>query len=216
MPRRLAALAAAAVLCLPAFASGAPAAPQITDATGDAIGMQAALDIVSVRFATTGTTTRTKVGKKVKTTYTPTKLVVTKTLAAAPSTTDLTRYRIEAFIDGCGYLDIYYVTGDAPAGNVWLDCPEGEGLEGGSLFDIMPKTVGKTLVWELGLKMLPKEARVGAVMSEFRAFTDVGDPVTAIIGTGEGAGNVLIIPDDPTIGLAVFDVATGSGSWKIG
>ena len=219
MSRRLAAaLVAAAVLVTPELSSAATPAPQIKDAVGDAVGSQASVDIASVLFKTTGITTTRKVGKKRKTTYTPTKLVITETLAGAPSTQPGVRYRIEATIDGCGQLDIYYTNApDGPVGNVWLDCPESDTLgEGGTLIDMVPKVAGSTLTWELPLKTLPKEARVGSVVSEFRAFTDIGDPVFALLGTGDGAGNLLIIPNDPTAGVAVADVATGTGTWKIG
>ena len=223
MSRRLAAaLAAATVLTAPVFATAAPPAPQIVDAKGDAVGGQAALDIVSVRFSTTGTTTVTKVGKKKKTTYTPTKLVITETLGAAPSTQAGARYVISALIDGCGGIDIYYVNGaDGPTGSVWLDCPEGaSATEGGTLIDMTPKVAGSTMTWELPLKMLPKEARVGAVVSDFRAYNDIGDPVFGLLGTGDGASMALnfeaLDMDDPTRGVAAADSAAGSGTWKIG
>ncbi len=219
MSRRLfAAFAAATVLAAPVVATAAPPAPQITDPSGDAAGGQAALDIVSVRFSTTGTTSVTKVGKKKKVTYTPSKLVITETLGAAPSTTPGVRYRVEAEVAGCGQFDLYYVNGsDAPVGSLWYDCPEGTGpTDGGTLIDLLPKVSGSTLTWTIGLKALPAGTRAGATMSNFRAFTDVGDPVTGILGTGDGASNVLIFGDDPTSGVAVADVATGSGSWKVG
>ena len=223
MHRRLAAaLGAAAIAVAPQLATAAPApAPQITDATGDAVGAQASLDIVSVRFSTTGTTTVTTTGKGKKkrtvTTYTPTKLVITETLAAAPSTQPGTRYRVEATIDGCGQLDVYYTNGaEGPLGSVWLDCPEGALGESGTLLDVFPRISGSTLTWELPLKMLPREVRVGSVLSEFRAYTDLGDPVIGILGTGEGASNALIVPGDPTVGLAVADLATGTATWKLG
>lgn len=218
MSRRLAAavLAATAAFAVSVPSHAAPA-PQIKDATGDAAGGQAALDIVTVRFSTSGTTTVTKVRGKRVTTYTPTKLVVTQTLAAAPSTATGTRYRIEATVDGCGQFDIYYVNGSSgPVGNVWFDCPEGALGESGTLLDVVPKISGATMTWELPLKALPREVKAGSVLSGFRAFTDLGDPVTGILGTGDGAANLLIVPDDPTVGVAVADVATGSGSWKIG
>lgn len=218
MSRRL---AAAALVAAAAFAASVPShaapAPQITDASGDAVGGQAALDIVTVRFSTTGLTTVTKVRGKRVTTYTPTKLVVTQTLAGAPSTTLGTRYRIEATVDGCGQFDIYYVNGaSGPTGSAWFDCPEGGLGESGTLLDVVPKISGSTMTWELPLKTLPREVKVGSVLSAFRAYTDLGDPLTGILGTGEGAANLLVIPNDPTVGVAVADVATGTGVWKIG
>lgn len=216
MSRRIAAALAAAVALAAGPATAAPV-PQIKDATGDAVGGQAALDIVTVQFATTGTTTVTKVRGKRVTRYTPTKLVVTQTLAAAPSTAMGTRYRVEAEIGGCGQFDIYYVNGSSgPVGNVWFDCPEGNLGESGTLLQVLPKISGATMTWEFPLKMLPREVKVGSVMSEFRAYTDLGDPATGIIGTGEGAANLLLIPGDPTVGVAVADVATGTAVWKIG
>lgn len=225
MYRRLAAaLTAATVLTAPVFATAAPPAPQIVDPSGDAVGGQAALDITSVRFSTSGTTTVTKVGKKKvkKTTYTPTKLVITQTLAAAPSTQAGARYVINADIAGCGGIDVYYVNGaEGPTGNVWLDCPEGSGAaDGGTLIDMTPKIAGSTMTWELPLKMLPKEARVGALVSGFQAYTDIGDPVFGLLGTGDGASMLLNFDaldlEDPTNGVAVGDFASGSGTWKIG
>lgn len=217
--RAFAAFAAATVLVSPVLATAAAPAPQIADPSGDAAGGQGALDIVSVRFSTTGTTTVTKVRGKKKVTYTPNKLVITETLAAAPSTTPGVRYRIEADVAGCGQFDLYYVNGaDAPVGTLWYDCPEGSGpADGGTLIDLLPKVSGSTLTWTIALKALPKGTGAGATYSGFRAFTDVGDPVTGILGTGDGLSNVLVLGEsDPTSGVAVADVATGAGAWKVG
>lgn len=220
MSRRLvAALAAAAVVAAPSVSTAAPKpAPQIVDAKGDAAGAQASLDISTVLFTTSGVTTVTRVGKKRKTTYTPTKLVVVETLGAAPNTTPGIRYRIEAEIAGCGQFDIYYVNGESgTTGYVWVDCPESDAVgEGGTLIELSPKVGATTLTWEIPLKALTKDVKVGAVVSGFRAFTDIGDPVTGILGTGDGLSNALVIGDDPSSGVVVADVATGNGAWKIG
>ncbi|MDQ1710791.1 MAG: hypothetical protein QOE45_241 [Frankiaceae bacterium] len=221
MPRLLVtALAAAAVLATPVLAGAAPApAPQIVDPSGDAVGTQSSLDIVSVKFSTTGTTTVIKKGKKKITVYTPTKLVVTETLAAAPSTQAPTRYRIQAEIDGCGSLDLIYANGaDGPVGSLWLDCPEGDAsdpLSGGTLLDVTPKIKGNALTWEFSLKSLPKQVKVGSVISGFRAYTDAADPLTGLIGTGDGASALLNLPTDPTNGKAVVDSGSGTAVWKI-
>jgi hypothetical protein len=222
MPRLLVpALAAAALLAAPAFAGTAPApAAQIVDPSGDAVGSQTAMDIVSVRFSTTGTTTVKTVGKKKITTYTPTKLVVTETLAAAPSATQSVRYRIQANIDGCGSFDLLYVNAaSGPDGSLFLSCPDGgsDPTAGGTLITTTPKIAGNVLEWSFSLKALPAEIKVGSVVSGFTAYTDLADPVFGLVGTGDGASALLNPPTgDPTNAKAVFDAASGTGTWKIG
>jgi hypothetical protein len=220
MPRLLVtALAAAAVLATPALSgAAAPAPPQIVDPSGDAVGSQTALDIVSVKFSTTGTTSVVKKGKKKITVYTPTKLVVTETLAAAPSTTQSARYRIQAEIDGCGGFDLIYANAaDGPVGSLWLDCPAGaDPTSGGTLTNVTPKISGSTLTWEFSLKSLPAEVKVGSAVSSFKAYTDLADPVLGLIGTGDGASALLNVPGDPSNAKAVVDSATGTAVWKIG
>jgi hypothetical protein len=223
MPRLLVtALAAAAVLATPALSgAAAPApAPQIVDPSGDAVGSQAALDIVSVKFGTTGTTSVVKKGKKKITVYTPTKLVVTETLAAPPSTTQSVRYRIQADIDGCGSFDLFYVNAaTGPDGSLFLSCPDGgaDPTAGGTLITTTPKIAGNVLTWDFSLKALPTEIKVGSVVSGFKAYTDVADPVLGLFGTGDGASALLNMPvDDPSNAKAVADAASGTAVWKIG
>jgi hypothetical protein len=220
MPRLLVtALAAAAVLATPALSGAAAPAPQIVDPSGDAVGSQASLDIVSVKFSTTGTTSVVKKGKKKITVYTPTKLVVTETLAAAPSATQSVRYRIQADIDGCGSFDLLYVNAaTGPDGSLFLSCPDGgsDPTAGGTLITTTPKIAGSVMTWEFSLKMLPAEIKVGSAVSGFKAYTDVADPVFGLFGTGDGASALLNLPGDPSNAKAVADAASGTAVWKIG
>ncbi|HVF05471.1 MAG TPA: hypothetical protein VNA20_11585 [Frankiaceae bacterium] len=220
MPRRLvtAALCAAVVATAPVLASAAPAPlPQIVDARGDAAAGQQPLDIVSVLFKTTGVTKVTRVGKRRKVTYTPTRLLIVQTLAAPPSSTTGVRYRVEAVIAGCGNLDVYYANGaGGPVGYVALECPRRDDpTKTGTVTELLPKVAGSTLTWELEIARLPKEVKVGAKVSGFRAFSDVGDPVFGLLGTGDGAENAGPASSAGS-GVAVADVAVGDGEWRLG
>lgn len=220
MPRRLATSALAAVVLagVPVLAAAAPPpAPQIVDARGDAVANQQALDVVSVLFKTTGATKTVRAGKRRKTVYTPTTLVIVETLAAAPSSAPSTRYRIEADVEGCGEFDLYYTAGAGlPAGWVALECPvEDDPTTTGTLYKLLPRVTGSTLTWELPLAELPPQVKLGAKVSGFRAFTDVGDPVYALVGTGDGAENAGAAVDAGS-GTAVADIAVSSREWRLG
>lgn len=221
MPRRLAtaALFAAVVVTAPVLATAAPVrpVPQIVDATGDAVAGQTSMDIASVLFKTTGVTKIVRVGKKWKTTYTPTKLVVVQTLVTPPPTTIGVRFRVEAFISGCGSVDVYYTIGArGPVGYVAFECPRRDDpTKTGTVRELLPRVVGQTLTWEMPFDQLPAQVKVGAKVSRFRAFSDVGDPVFGLLGTGDGAENVG--PDHSAgSGVAVADVAVGDGEWRLG
>jgi hypothetical protein len=183
MRTRLAVLAALAALTAAAVPGHAAAPkPQIVDAPNDAVGGQAATEIVSALWSTTGDTVTTKVRGKKKVVYTPKKLVVTLTLAGAPATNPV-GYRTAADIAGCGNVEFTYQSG-TPGGSIlgdaalWHDC----GSEETVLVAGVKHTVGATsITWEYPLKALG--AKAGAAVTGFVASVDVNEPVFGSDGT---------------------------------
>jgi hypothetical protein len=219
MNRRLALLAAATAVVALAPSSHAatykpnPAVkpkPQIVDKSGDAIAGQTNSDIVNAQFSTVGEVSTKKVGRKRVTHYTPKKLVVSLKLAAAPSSQAGWTYTGNADVAGCGSVSFAYSPnatlgeGSAffsgcgevtqPSIPILLDTPS-------ALITIDPVVKASTITWELGLKAMPKEVKVGKTWSNFSATVDVNEPVFGIVGPGVFGGHV--------------DSATGSGSWKL-
>lgn len=195
---RLFAAAAVAVLAAGIPASAAPA-PQVTDPKGDARTQSAGADIVSVLFGTQGTTS--KVGRK--TVYTPSKLVVTVTYAAAPSADPYVGH-VLTFVDpGCGRVYLEVFAGDS----TWGDAAcLGEGVTLG----VIHKVSGNSIVYTVPLNALGKgNLKVGSALTNLTAYTAVADPVLGI-ETQELAGESPVFVD------ASIDHATSAASYKIG
>lgn len=202
-------LAIAALLAVAAFSAPAEAKPfSYTDAKGDM--PVAGVDIVSVTYATQGTTTTTKVRGKKKTTYTPTHLTVTLELAAAPVDAPGLKYKVESEVEGCGVFSLSY----APAtvysnllgpSNLFLGCGGSDpvGGEGQILF---PKftIAGNKVVWSMSLKTLPKNVRAGSLFSGHNASVDVVEPVLGVQGVEESGGPALV------------DSVTSDATWVLG
>ena len=179
-----------AVMAAPGLAAP-KAAPQISDPKGDSLAGQAALDIVSVLYATTGTGS----GKG----YQPKKLVVTLTLAGPPSTTGVVTYRVVADTDGCGLIDLRWAPGNA-TGTVIGDTYAKFGSCAEAIF-FFPKVQGSVVTFEVGLKVAGIDR--GTVFSDFVARVDASDPAVAEFGTGN------------TPAAGVGDSATGDGTWIV-
>jgi hypothetical protein len=195
---RLLAVAAVAALAAAVPATAAPA-PQITDPAGDARTQSAGADIVSALFGTDGTTQ--KVGKK--TVYTPTKLVVTVTYAAAPSTDPYVSHQVLFTSPGCGsvYLEVY-------SGGTFgvADC-----LPEDASFDVSYKVSGNSIVYTLPFNSIGKQYfKPGTALTDLTAYTAIADPALGY-ETYELTAAPGVLPVDGGI-----DVATSAASYRIG
>ena len=210
MRTRLAVLAAAVAVSAFAAPGGAAAPrPQVVDPAGDAVGGQGGMDITSAVWSTTGTTSVTKVRGRKVTTYTPTKLVVTTNLAAAPTANPPMSYEMSAEVDGCGEVRFTWTPGTVFSeligdSSLWVDCGEADPTTGDTLLlipNVDMKIGAKSVTWTISLKMLPKNVRAGSRWSDFRAAVDVIDPVFGLYGTRD-------------LGQSV-DAGTGAGTWVL-
>lgn len=202
-------LVLAGLLALAAFAAPADAKPfTYSDAKGDM--PVAGVDIVSVTYATQGTTSTSKVRGRTVRTYTPTHLVVTLALADAPVDAPGVRYKVEATVDGCGSFSVAYAPNTVYANllgpaTLFLGCGGADpvGGEGQVLF---PKFAveGSRLVWTTSLKLLPKNVRAGAVFTGHNASVDIVEPVVGVQGSEETGGPALV------------DTAASPATWKLG
>ncbi|HEV2890503.1 MAG TPA: hypothetical protein VGX28_09010 [Frankiaceae bacterium] len=202
-------LVIAALVAVAAFSTPAGAKPfAYDDAKGDMpVG---GVDIVSVSYATTGTTTTTKVRGRKVTTYTPTQLVVTLALADVPVEQPGLKYKVEANVEGCGTFALAYAPGTVYAGisgpsTLFLGCGSSDPVagEGQILFPKFSKD-GNKLVWTLSLKTLPKNVRAGSVFTGHNASVDVVEPILGVQGLEE------------TGGPALLDSATSTATWTLG
>ena len=202
-------LVLAALLAVAAFAAPADAKPfSYTDAKGDM--PVAGVDVVSVTYATQGKTTTSKVRGRKVTTYSPTHLVVTLELAAAPVEAPGVRYKVEAEIEGCGSFSVAYAPNTVYANllgpsSMFLGCGGADpiGGEGQILF---PKFAieGSRLVWTQSIKTFPKNVREGSVFTAHNATVDIVEPVVGVQGSEETGGPALV------------DTATSPATWKLG
>lgn len=161
---RIQLLAALAALALTAPGAQAAAKPQITDPAGDAVALGAGYDIVSGLFKTEGVTER--VGRRAV--YTPTKLVVVVTYAAAVPADDYATQAVRFDAPGCTgvYLQRY-------SGGTWgiADCLA-------DAFDFSVKASGKTVTFTLPFKVLGKAHLFkGGALTGLHTYTAVADPV---------------------------------------
>ena len=193
------AVVAAAALALPA--SGAPA-PQVVDPKGDAKTQSAGADIVSALFGTAGTTQ--KIGKR--TVYTPGKLTVTVTYAAAPSTDPYVSHQVSFTAPGCGnvYLEIFSTGTFGVA-----DCSPPD-----TSFDVSYKIAGNTITYTLPFSTLGKQYfKTGTPLTDLVTYTAFSDPQFGyesqeIAATTHVAG--------VTAAEGAIDFATSAASYRIG
>lgn len=190
----LALLAMAGGLAVPAGA--ARSHPQLSDAAGDS-RVPGVNDIVSGQLATTGSTSYVMVHGKRVAKYTPKNLVATLTLTSAPSTAPATRISFLADVSAChnGFLRFDY----APhvllhVSGLWVwgcgtDSPVGEGkfIEG-----VEPVVKDRTITWTLPLSKMGRDLPLGTVFSNFRASSDIDDPVIGDVGTDFSDGRYSI------------------------
>lgn len=184
-PLILLAVAATALAFVPSGAGAASAKPLITDAKGDARALGSGYDIVSADLYTTGTTK--KVGKK--TVYTPTKLVLTTTFAAPPSSTPGATYNVYADVSACdnGSFNWYYQPGNTlyGEGQLYIDgCGESDAT-GTSMFvgEAYPVVKGSTITWTMPLKAMGPDLPLGTTFTNFRVYADQNEPVANLVGT---------------------------------
>lgn len=197
MRTRLLAVAAVAALAA-AVPATAASAPQITDPTGDARNQSAGADIVSALFGTQGTTA--KVGRK--TVYTPSKLVVTVTYAAAPSTDPYVSHQLTFELPGCGNVYMQVFNGSSTWGDA--DC-----LGEDATFDPSYKMAGSTITWTLPFNSIGKQYfKPGTALTDLVAYTAVAEPVL-------GIESQLVAGDAPVPVDAALDYATTTAAYKI-
>lgn len=175
----LAATAAAAVaVSLPA--SAATPKPQVTDATGDANGVNgqgvatggpsfsspasvAGADVVSVTFATTF--------KKVGTKKVPTGFTVALKLAAAPMSKVI--YRVTAVSSQCTDLFFEYVA----AGSTVVRCPASDPTKPDTEYKVpAAKVTGSTITWRIPATAIP----VGSTFTNLSGTTRLVTSTPAI------------------------------------
>jgi len=181
---RLAAVAALAAIAAAALPSSAGVALVIDDPAGDAnfsglhggtvpAGSQAGLDITKVTFDTT-----VKDGN-------PSAVKIDLTMSAAPSTLPTSSYGIIATHSVCGQLrlQIYYSeSGPTTYGDLAAcganDDPTSTNAEQFAI-DFEPKIEGNILRLQIPFKSLPKEFKVGSIVSEISAYTSTAEFVLA-------------------------------------
>lgn len=201
MSRRVALALTAALVTLGALPGHAAPKPQVVDPKGDSVGAQPGTDIVSVLYATTGT------GKGRS--YKPTRFVVTMTLAGAVITTPGLAYETTATTAACGDVILTAQQGSPYSTALgvngwanWGDCTTGTAPDGVELIRV--KVAGNKLIWDFGLKSIPKPLKIGSVFSSFEARVDPSNPVIPF-------PSYLTFTD-----LGLIDKATGTTPWKLG
>ena len=191
--RRVVAAAAVALSCVLSATATAKTAPQIVDAKGDALGMQAGTDIESVTFELT------RLGRTVN------GFTVTMKLDGPPVRQPGVLYRVYGEHDGCGSFQMSSAATLAlvEQNQVLFSCGSSPDEFGSTstIINVTPKTVGSSLVWTFKLKMLPKEARSGE-MSGLEAFVTLADPVTGILNAAD------FVPQ------SAIDHAVGDGTFR--
>ena len=166
----------------------APVKPQIVDPAGDAVGAQANYDVTGVTFEVTKTAVKsTKVvkGKKVTTTtYTPKDFQVTMTLAGDAKVQPGVSYQI-GVDTGCGHMFVFAYTSAGAAGGTdssmqvslcGADDPTDPDGNAGVQLDHTFAAVGKTLVWTMPYKSVPKEMAIGTSWDAPVAYTALTEP----------------------------------------
>jgi hypothetical protein len=196
------ALAFAAVLGI-ALASAASAAGPATltfpDPKGDNTSPGAAQDITGVTFTTSGTGT----GRN----YVAKNLVITLSLAAAPSTDGTTIYEVAFDQPGCGNVYVSVVPGSIvldPSYNS-AGCGSAADATGSTStsFAGAPEVKGSSFVWTLPMRSLPAPVTPGMTLSGVNAFTDFIDPAFGSFGPGAVTG-------------PLYDTAATDTSYKVG
>ena len=168
----------------------------MSDARGDSL-VPGVNDIVSGQLATTGTTTYAKVHGKRVAKYTPKDLVATLTFTSAPSMAPATRISFLADMTACnhGYVRFDY----APhvllhVSGLWVwGCGTDAAVGSGQFIEgVEPVVKGSTITWKMPLSKMGKQLPLGTVFSNFRASSDVDDPVIGDVGTDFFSGRYSI------------------------
>jgi hypothetical protein len=182
-------LAAAVAVGIAGAASAASAGPKtvtFSDPAGDNVSPGGGQDITGVTWTTAGT------GKGKA--YVAKSLVLTLTLAAAPTTDGTTLYGVDGTLGGCGDFYVNYMPG-AQLGDTfnYADCggdpadPTGSGTS----FEATPEVKGNSIIWTLPIKSLPGDVKAGSTFTGLNALTDFVDPVTGIFGSYGAGGPAL-------------------------
>jgi hypothetical protein len=187
-PARLAlASAGLAVVGLVGAASAAPkpivTGPKtlvVADPAGDERGGMASTDIASVTLTTTGKTTSKKVKGKTVTTYTPTALVVSLNLSAAPSTLPATNFEVGADTSACGSLSLYRDGGDLASGG-FVGCGSPADATGSTSTAVdAPAVVGNSVVWTMPFVTLPAEMKAGSSITGIHGYVSIAEPLSGV------------------------------------
>jgi hypothetical protein len=176
---------AAIAVAVAGVASANPPGPNtltFTDPAGDNVSPSSASDITGVTWSTLMKGKAHGLGKG-RGKYTPTALVVTLTLAAAPAS-DSTVYAVDANLPGCGDFLLTYAPGATLESFNYADCggdPSDPTTQGSSTFDAAPEVVGSSIVWTLPFKSLPGDVKPGTTFTGLNAYTDFTDPAIGLV-----------------------------------
>lgn len=180
-------LAIAGGLATPAGALPATSYPQMSDAAGDSL-IPNFDDIVSGQFTTTGTTSYVKVHGKRVARYTPKNLVVRLVFTSAPSDAPGTRVSFIADVTAChnGFMRFDYAPHVAlHVSSLWVwGCGTSAAVgEGKFIEGVEPVISGSVMTWTMPLSAMGKDLPRGTVFSNFRASSDIDDPLIGDVGT---------------------------------
>lgn len=184
--------------------SAGPKTLTVADDAGDARGAQAGTDIKQIVFTTTGKTATKKVRGKMVKSYTADTLVVTMTLAAAPTALPPVVYEVDSVSSTCGGIYLYWDPQEIASGG-FVSCgsaPDATGSTSTTL-DVVPVVTASTITWTMPLNTLPKEMRIGSSITDIHSYVAVAEPNT-------GASTALLTP------AGDFDDADSGAAYKIG
>ena len=189
---------------LAAVASPGHAAPfDYRDLKDDALLPEPGLDIVLVKYETTGA----GAGRR----YVPKNLVVTVTAAGPIVRAAGVTYVMTAETSTCGELKLQYSDGTAKAvatgfpATAFAECGTDASA---SVLDPVAKVNGATLTLTLPLAALPPELVRGTKLTEFRTTTEVRDPVVAGLPWASHTDFFILPP-------AAVDSAYSGGKWSL-
>lgn len=180
-----------AALAVVMAGSARPAGPlTYTDDAGDALDGRASMDIVRV---THDLRQVNKAG--------PPSLVFEMELAAPPES-ELVSYYVMSEIEECGSFYASFRPGSVVFGAALAIAPAdfyhscGDGPGDGAILPAVFRIDGNVLRWAVALDSLPKAQRGGLALTDLRAFTQIAEPATGIIGTGWLDGTPAPLPVD--------------------
>jgi hypothetical protein len=237
MRRLVLAPALAALALIAPHVEAAPAAPQVTDPSGDANGLQTVnhaatrdkvlgagnqdyADVVSVLWEATKTTSKVK-GKTV-TTVSGFKVTATLTGAPTPPAPTQVVYRMLSATPNCGFFGVVYYTKKSsdpgiPQSALRENCNDGVTR----LYPIaMPTIVGNTITWTVPVSAIPASTKVkpGSKLADLffqvSEIEDFGGPCLPDLSTAPAPVNAY--SKACGLGAGVIDNSQPMGSFLLG